>query len=118
MTIKGDIISYFMDHEGEHVSAKQLMTATGHAYEQVRVGVNNLRNDRDRNGHSFRDNIDIIVSGDVWKYTAGSPVQLELPTEPDAKTVDNRVFEEVGTTVDGSILVKCEDGRFYKLTEL
>ena len=118
MTIKGDVLSYFLDHEGERVSVKQLMTATGYTKVQVRHGVANLRNDSMTNGQSFRDNIEVLVSGDVWRWTGeinGNAEQLELEPAPAPVL---RMFEEVVKTVDGSILVKCEDGKFYKLIEL
>lgn len=50
--------------------------------------------------------IEVETRGHAWVY------------RPNAKVKDKRVFEEIGTTSSGMVLVEGSDGKIYRLEEM
>lgn len=135
---------YFEQRPGQVIGVEELVEATGRTEAQVKVGMNNARS----NHLGFRTNLEVIVSGNMWRYgiptstatdapTApvasppvtsarppASPVAIEPVTAPirstNATDGSARLFEEVGTTGDGSqvFIIRDGDGVLYRATPL
>lgn len=92
---------------------------------QVQIGINNMRR-----GHlDIRPHIEIITQGRSWRYTPSSTLNVESVTTTrdvgaspestfDASDESPRLFEEVGTTADGDIIIRDDDGVLYHTTKM
>jgi hypothetical protein len=130
MSNKGDVLRYLTEHAGEVVYAQHIIDKTGLTLARVRNAINNMRSESVYNGLPLRDYIEVIVQGDAWRYTTEPYDQSSnrrkkslIATSPAARQLaasgaGGRMFEEIGSSVDGGILVRCEDGRIYKATEI
>lgn len=143
-TLVGLIRQYFAAHPDEVVTTQQLIDFTGRTEAQVKVGVNNARN----NHPTFRKSLETIVAGSLWRYTpppgestprprpqpvksvasteptpvptsplpVASPVVMSSPTSTDDGSA--RLFEEVGAIGDNQIIIRDGDGVLYRATPL
>ncbi len=139
MSYKGEVLGYLSKHAGDIVQVKDMATELGIDIKQVRSAINNLRNGTSVNGNApanslpLRNHIEVLVTGDVVRYTkepyTAEPVPTSQPrghsgnvvkarTAKNGKNTEGLVFELFGTAVDGSPLLRCEDGRIFKATEI
>lgn len=110
------LLSYFDKRLGEVVTLDQLVREfTDLNADQIRVGVNNLRNSKpeESGGFDMKESLKVMARGNAWCWR---PVQTPHATLP-AKTT-KRCFEEVGATKDGSLLIQADDGTIWKAVEL
>lgn len=106
MAIVSDVMKYFDTHQGIIVYLADLVEALGIDENQARIGVNNLRHKDD----FYKTHIETVVRGNAWRF---------CPNNAPKKKADNRqVFEEIGKTKDGSLILESEEGTLYKATEL
>jgi hypothetical protein len=129
---------YLTDRPNVDVELNELIEFTGRTEEQVKVGMNNLRN-----GHlHMRQTIVIVDSGRRWSYqparrrtestpTTPIPVRAQrhrqfpeptvVPTSEPVESTSTgeltgspRLFEEVGSLDDGSIIIRGDEGELYR----
>lgn len=97
------ILAVFLENKNQAVTLNQLTHQTGLEASKVQSNVNNLKN-------SKRDHftIETITRGQIWI----------LRDSPEKPTPGKRIFEEIGPTRDGAIVIQDGDGNLYKATEL
>jgi biotin operon repressor len=100
------VTEYLLAHKNEHVSVGEMARATGLTHKQILDTMSYLKI---RNGLP----IEVIASGSVYVYRESSQ---QPPTAPNGH--GKRIFEEVGTTRDGRVIVQDEEGALYAATEL
>lgn len=111
--IKSALLRFFTEHEGVIVHLDAIARHFELEAAQVRNGINNLRNSRaDLAGLNLRESIQIVGAGNSWVFR---PVPAHA-TPPMEKTL--RLFTEIGSIQDGSIVIQCENGTLFKAVEL
>lgn len=114
------VLEYLMNHPGLVVYRRQIVEATGLDESQVRNAILNLRN---RTG----ENIEVVMHGASWiwrprpgvDYGMGPTPAATEPTAPvSAAPAQRRVFEQIGTTRSGDLVIQCEQGNLYRAIEL
>lgn len=139
------IRQFFIANAHKVVTVEQLVAYTRKRIDQVKVGVNNMRNiasNADVSAH-----VHVVVHGQMWRFepppnwrpgvgirpiTTGRPstAQTYVPpvveqtsngrvTVPDVTLDDQgRVFEEVGQLRDGRIVIRDQNGDMYAATPI
>lgn len=97
---------YFMKRTGETVYLADICNELKLGQEQVKSGVLNLRNCNDH----WKTALRVQATGRAWSYHPNS--------SSGAPTVSKRVFEEVGPTNTGDIVIQDDQGKLYRATEL
>lgn len=104
--IRAALMAYFAAHPGEVVYLPALAQALGESAERCQQGIANLVNP---NRGTPDLPLQVVVRGQAWKHTPdGAP-----EAEPS-----RRLFEAIGASKDGSLILECEDGKFYRAVEL
>lgn len=99
------ILQYLEAHEGDQVYLERMAAAIGATRKQTQQAVSNLRED-------LPDiPIRVIVAGNVWVYDRAW-------RQPDAVKPTRRMFEEIGPTKSGDILIQDQDGAIYRAVEM
>lgn len=119
--IRGALMEYFAKHPNEPVFLRDLVAATGLITVQVQGNISNIMRDHKLGYLDF--NIERISAGQVWMYKPSAKseaVETEKGENPslDYSTQHKRVFEELGTTKRGSIVIQDDEGNLYKAVEL
>lgn len=94
------VYKYLEDHMGTNTYIDDIAKDVGVTAEQARKSISYLRN--------RGVEVETIQTGYIYRLHPKSPKE-ELGT---------RIFEEVGKTISGTIIVRCENGILYKLVEL
>lgn len=128
------IREHFLRNPNRIIHVDELVQLTGRTAQQVRVGYNNVR----INSPHLRHLIKPVVRGHSWIYEpspgASAPSSPTRPaTVPAAvdststvttdsddgdEPTDARLFEEIGRTLDGKIIIQDNDGELYHATKL
>lgn len=132
LPIRELVMNHFTRCVGEEVSVASLVKATGATAKQVRTAINGIRSD-----HGFKRidfPIEIIERGEVWFYDPETKVQVKeynrnakgqtevyeetpaVEAEEASDTPD--MFEFVGMTKDGDMVVRDGEGILYKTEQL
>lgn len=113
--IKPKLISYFRQHPGIDVYADDIMNALGETKERVMGGMTNIMNPNQRNSEAVREfaqHTEKRGTG-VWRYRPPNILQGSERERPS-----KRLFTEVGSTKDGSLVLECEDGKLFMAEEM
>lgn len=113
MSIRASLLTYFEKHVGQIVSLKDLVDATGLTPAQVQNNLRNLHNDPSDLGLDMKQSLKVVTRGQQWLWR---PVMATNATPPGEATP--RCFEEIGKTISGDVLVRCEDGTIWKVVAL
>lgn len=103
------VIKYFSERIGQEVFIEDLVKDSSFNEDQIRAAINNLNSESSGDG-TFK--INVVIRGRVYRY-AGTKVTEEKPA-----VISKRMFEEVGVTKKGTIVVQDESGNLYEATEL
>lgn len=98
------VMKYMSDRPGQTVYVESMVEDLEMEARKVQQTINNARNDH----KDFGESVEIVVRGSAWCYVPNA----------STKKSGKRMFEEVGVTRDGSVLLECEDGGFYRAVEL
>lgn len=130
--IKDDVLRYITRRPGEVVFAVDISKDTKWSVFQVQQSVYGMR---ERNSDLKRQ-IQVVQQGRSWRYVpdkvpgGDSPPPTQPPpgfTEPNphpkpepesAPSARGNLFEQIGQTKKGTILVQGESGAIFKLVEL
>jgi hypothetical protein len=132
------LYEYLTSHPGVVVYVDTLVEYTGRTPEQIKVGVNNMLQNRPH----MKPLVDKVIQGQAWRYTPDGrvnsrrpsqrptvPVNVPVPStvtsasttaEPatsndDIRTSTSpRMFEEVGELPDGDLVIRDDDGIMYR----
>lgn len=102
----GKVLEFLAKNRGVDVNIWELTEATGLASEQVQTCLSQLRN---RNGLP----ITIVAKGRIYRYEAENAT-VAVPEAPREK----RIYQEIGNTSAGVVIVEDEDGTLWRVTEL
>jgi hypothetical protein len=104
--LQSRLVEYMMAHPGKPLSAETLMQAIGADRKmQVQNAIGYLRREKPELGR----HIQVIIAGNMYQWEENPRPEPGGP---------RRLFEELATSEDGTILVQDEDGRPYKLVEI
>lgn len=124
--IKNAVLRYLGEHVGEMVHSSDISQVSGFTTRQVGHSVYQMR----RTNKQLRDEITVYQGGHTFIYRPG-PKQAPEPepaparTEPEpvdnqplSKVDPNMLYEQVGATGKGTVIVRSIDGSLFKLVEL
>lgn len=106
--LKGALITFLTENANRIFTLTQISAAIGEDETRVRVGINNLRNSANGSDADYwRRTVEVVSQGTSWVY------------RPDNKTVKTRtLYEEIGHSKTGTIIVEDENGKLFRLEEL
>lgn len=105
--VKAILIEFWKNNEGKPCNIQDIKL-TGLTEAQIKAGMNNLRsNDRDW----FNDHFKILVQGNTWVYHSRAQPIEKAPNK-------GLSYRQVGTSVNGDIIVSSPDGTLYRLREI
>lgn len=99
------VLKHFDQFPGINVHLAEILEGSDRKYPEIVI--QNAINAMKRDGF----NIETVVSGRTWRY---KPTVSKPEPAPSAK----RMFEEIGTARDGSVIIQDEQGAIYKAVEL
>lgn len=110
------VLDYLIDNPGRVVCRQQIAEATALSAQQIRSAVQNLRV---RSG----ENIEVVIHGESWIWRPREVEEAATATPEPAAPVSaapaqRRVFEQIGTTRSGDLVIQDEDGSLYRATVL
>jgi hypothetical protein len=109
--LQARVVEYMMANANQPLSAETIMRAVGAERKlQIQNVIGYLRRSRP---HDLGGHIQVLIAGNMYQWDTDGRHTPELKPSP-AK----RLFEELATTVDGTVLVQDEDGRPYRLVEI
>lgn len=94
------ILDYFHEHQNVQVNINELIEATGLEKAQVQNAINNLKS-------RYHSNIETVMTGNLWIYKSGR-----------GDGPGSTMFELVGKSSTGVIVIQDEDGKLYKAVEI
>lgn len=97
---------YLMDRPGEAVWLQDIADYVGTQERPVQSAINNMRNTP---GDQVGEALDVLVRGQCWRYMPDN--------SPEAGT-DNTLFEEVGRTKQGHLVLQDCEGNLYRAQAL
>lgn len=100
------ILDYLVSRPGQVVYRGQISEATGLDAEQVKHAVSDLRT-------RIGENITTVTRGASWIWR---PRQAETPVS--AAPAARQMFEQIGTTKGGDLIIQSDAGTLYRATEL
>ena len=110
--IQGELLAYLSQHDGHVVYLGVIAEALYETLERVQAGINNLRH-RMAGGY-VPGHIETVIRGRAWRYTSdGSKAE----SHPLAGTADV-VFDLIGESKSGELILSDPKGRLYRATEL
>jgi hypothetical protein len=107
--IRAELMEYFSKHPGTHVFLRELVETTQRTAEQVQGNISNLV--RDHRSGKLNFYIECVTRGQVWMY-------LPNKEKPEVKRKGMRLFEELGTTKRGTIVIEDDEGNLYEAKDL
>lgn len=107
--IRATLMEYFAKRTGEYVYANDLMKATSLSLDQIQGNINNLIRDDKLGKLNFP--IEVITRGQIW-------VHRPAPAKVEPVQHERRVFEELGWTKRGTLIIQDEKGTLFEATEL
>lgn len=108
MSIIGDVTTYFETHENKACSIKQMSNELGYTERQIRASIANKKFE---NGE-WASHLTVLVSGQVYKW---HPESVSVTESSKQKT---NLYEQIGTTKNGDLILQDEDGVLFRATEL
>lgn len=96
------VLEYFTKSPGEILYTSDITKNLNLTKDQVQSAISRFKN---RKGINF----EVISAGHAYRYQPG-------PAEE--KKTGNRVFEEIGVTKKGDIIIQDSDGNLYRAEEL
>lgn len=129
-----EVIRYLTDRPGQVVYRQDVATDVGVTADQVQSCVYNvIRNS------PIGANIEVVIGGNAWRYVPSSPNATAPPingapqptppsvtvpvnvgsrrSAPPVTPATSRVFEEIGESQDGTIIIQeSETGALYRAT--
>lgn len=98
-----EVLKYIQEQQGEYVYVDTVCKDLGLERAQVQGAISNLRN-------RHNQPIEVVQKGTIWRWK---------PNAENEKSKNyKRVFEEVGATRTGAVVIQDEDGNLYKAVEL
>lgn len=101
------VLRYLHAHIGETVFLKDIAVATKFTERQVQNSILHMVN----NGVEW---VEVVSRGQAWRYHGPMP---EVAPEP-AQKKEPRLFDEVGVTRDGTLIIADLDNNLYRAEPL
>lgn len=105
------IMAHLVKYSGKPVTLEDLTNATGFTVTQIQSQMRNLIKDGQP--------ITVLVRAQIWKYEPVTEPEPEPVKNTDERDVTNMVYEGIGRTSAGAVIVRDVDTRtLYVLREL
>lgn len=106
MSIKGNVCEYIMKRPGEVLWKSDIAHELEITGDQVLSGIQNSK----QTNEDFRIGLSNVEHGQAWKY---------MPNSHNApKKQRGSLFEEIGRSKDGDIILEDENNKLYRAKEL
>lgn len=120
-TIRTDILKVLTDRPGMVVYVDEIVEQTGFTKKQIQAVIGSLLK-------SNVQGLSIAVHGNAWTYSPvngnvwvdnpTAPVGPPVKTTPRKKKVEPRIFEEVGHTKSGELMIRDQNMTLYFAKEM
>lgn len=102
-SIVAQVMKYFTERPGQTIYLDDIVDDLKETPERIRANINNVRHSPGLQGELVT-----AVRGNAWRYN------------PSGKKASQgkRVFQELGTAKDSTIIIEDEDGNLFRATEL
>lgn len=101
------VLKYLDTHVGETVFLADMATALKFKPSQIQSVMTRMNADP-------QEDLEIVSRGQAWRYR-GHYTEAEVPS---TTANDPRLFDEIGVTRDGALIIQDVEGRLYRATEL
>lgn len=112
LAIRPAVMAYLVKHTGKPVQVNDLVSATGFSLTQIQAAMRNL----------IRDDapVRVIHRARIWVYDPEPKTEpkTEPETEPETEDVTDEIFEGIGRTRSGAIIVRDGKGILYVAREM
>lgn len=109
------VLKYFADRPGDIVFIEDMRAALNLRDVQITSAIHHLSK---RGRRNVRAIIETVNAGQSWRYLGMDDTQNVPEKQTQTRTEPLRVFEEIGTTRDGSLIIQATDGKLYRATEM
>lgn len=109
------ILDYMRQYSDSALSAADIARPLHLTEQQVRHALANLIAGRTTLGASAK-HIEVVIRGNVWIWHSDPSVKLVQPIQIKQDT--STLYEEIGRSRTGTIIVEGEDGTLYKVMEI
>lgn len=101
------VMAYFAARPGEHCFLENIVKETKLNHGQVRGAINNMIAANRRGELEFP--LEVVQKGQIW---------VHRPKAEEASSTVSKVYEQLGITKAGEIIIQDETGVLYKAQEL
>lgn len=105
------IMAYFTEHPNKTVTLDAISKGTKLRADQVRSAVSNIRTAH--SNHEIDFPIEIVQRGQIWRYSPNGQV-----ADVAAAKSNKAIYEELGMTKAGDLIIQDESGKLYRAQEL
>lgn len=103
-SVQPRVLHYLEQHVGENVYHQDVSKQLDLTESQVKEAIYHLRKKDNLSG-----SIEVVVAGSIWRYD---------PSKRESKKSGKRIFEELGVTHQGEIILQDEEGNLFRASEL
>ena len=110
MGVASALMRAFESSGGRTVHLAELVKATGFEEAVIQRGVVNLRKRPE-----WERSLAVIVRGQAWRYAASPAMAARVVKRAE---LDGLIFEAIGVSQDGDLILQCVDGRLFRACPL
>jgi hypothetical protein len=107
--IRGAIVKYFEEHPNTPVYLSDICNATGFTGLQVQSCMSHIIRENKKGNNVFP--LDIVQQAQIWEHRTGW-------VSEEAASNNGTMFELVGQTKDGDVVIRDKSGVLFKATAL
>lgn len=112
MTITSDAIRYLQRNADKIISIDEIARGTSHSKQQIIAAISN----KCQQSEDFKNRIERPAQGTI-KYKSDTLIAFELHAVAK-KTAAGNMYEQIGITKNGDLILQDEDGNLFRATEL
>lgn len=111
MTIIGDVTYHLSKNAGSHCHVSEMANEYHYSEKQIRQAISNKKNE----DKEWASHLRTVINGSMWMWIK-NPLP---PTTPSPeKVVAKNIYEQIGATKNGDLILQDEDGNLFRATEL
>lgn len=113
MSITSDVIQYFEKHADKSVSVNDIIHATKYSRQQVITAISNKKHE----SSEFSNRLTRVGAG-IYKYKSDTMIALERNSLKHNTSSSGNMYEQIGITKNGDLILQDEDGNLFRAQEL